>query len=170
MIRNETRKLAQRLALAGVASASALLSVVMTGDGLLRAQFDTAFDDQATAAGGEKQIRTAVQQPIAANEDYWLGDARRSPATPAIWNTPSRLAIGDGITLTMGASQQRLIVTGIKTLAAGAIQASADTLGKDHVLLTLRPLDHSGGSIHLLLDSDSALSPTLRLSQHAREL
>lgn len=170
MIRNETRKLAQRLALAGIASVSAILSVVITGDGLLRAQFDTAFDDQATATGGEEPARTAVQHPLAASEDYWLGDARRSPATPATWNTPSRLAIGARVTLTIGDSQEHLLVTGIKTLPRGVMPASADTLGKDNVLLTLRPLDHSGGSIHLLLDSDSALTPALRLSQHAQEL
>lgn len=75
----DKRKSAQRLVLAGVAAFAATASLLMTGDELLHAQFDDAFENRIVAAASRQGTPSTTRQPVAASEDFWLGDARRAP-------------------------------------------------------------------------------------------
>lgn len=161
-----------RLALAATVGLAALASLFLTGDNLLRMQFDTAFETRSVATGDiERRAATSVQ-PVAASEDYWLGDLSRSRATPAAWNTGAHVAIGDRVTLTLKGVEQVLEIVAVKTGPAGIgdTAESEATFGKSTLLVTLRQVGASGKPIHLLLDGEDELRGFVRQAERPHEL
>jgi len=158
-----------RLVLAAAIAIAAVASSFLTGDGLLRAQFDVAFEDRALTSVVSESRHTPSVQLVAASEDYWLGHASKTRATLASWGTDQPVSVGDLITLTTEGVKRALEVVSVKQLPPGALATSA--ADGSSVLVTLRPAEQAPGrAIHLLLDGTDELSPLASLFERAREL
>lgn len=147
-----------------------MASLLMTGDMMLRMQFDTAF----TQANAPQTVRQSseVVQPVAATEDYWLGDVRRSVATPAAWNRESHVAIGDRISLTIQGLNRELQVVAVDAVPTGLLKSgrTGAQFGKSPILVTLRAIGTNEPEIHLLLEGERDLQGYVRVSERAHEL
>ena len=158
-----------RLLLAAAIAIAAVASSFLTGDGLLRAQFDVAFEDRALTSVVSESRHTPSVQLVAASEDYWLGHASKTRATLASWGADQPVSVGDLITLTTEGVKRALEVVSVKQLPPGALATSA--ADGSSVLVTLRPAEQAPGrAIHLLLDGTEELSPLASLFERAREL
>ncbi len=162
-----------RLFLAASIAIAAVASLSLTGDGLLRAQFGVAFEDHGTTSifssvASRPDTATAVQ-PVAASEEYWLGDASSTRATLASWGADNPVRVGDQITLTTAGVERALKVVSVKPLPPGTLTTPASE--KNSVLVTLRPVEDTAGRvIHLLLDGKDELAPLASLFHRAQEL
>ncbi|KUO63863.1 MAG: hypothetical protein APF80_00555 [Alphaproteobacteria bacterium BRH_c36] len=160
-----------RLALAATAGLAALASLFMSGDDLLRMQFETAFESRNVAARDLDRGGAKHDHPVAASEDYWLGDLSTSGATPATWNASPQVALGDRVKLTLKGVEQVLEIVAVKTGAGiGGAAAGNASLGKSTLIVTLYPVGTVGKPIHLLLDGEEELLGFVRLSDRPREL
>ncbi|MBU1211079.1 MAG: hypothetical protein KJ587_07385 [Alphaproteobacteria bacterium] len=161
-----------RLALAATAALAALASLFMTGDNLLRMQFETAFETRNVAARDFERGAANRVQPVAASEDYWLGDLSTAGATPATWNASPQVAIGDRVKLTLKGVEQVLEIVAVKTGAAGigGVAAGNGSFGKSTLIVTLHPVGAAGKPIHLLLDGEEELLGFVRQSDRPHEL
>lgn len=149
-------KTSTSLLLAGACALAAVSSLNLTGDEQLRTQFDTAFSNhsaQTLAINTAKSANSVV--PVAASEDYWLGDARKTRATLASWNDRA-VGLGDSVTLTMRGIQRQLKIVSLKELPVGSLPQATDASQKP-VLVTLQPVDDSSARpIHMLLEGRDA--------------
>ncbi len=167
---NDKRMTGLRLAFAAFAGLAAIASLFITGDGMLRMQFDTAFHTGNVVPMVRHQA--PVAQPVAATEDYWLGDVRRSGATQAAWNQDGHIDIGDRISLTMKGVKRILEVVAVEAGPAGLLASTGNgpSVGKAPVLVTLRDIGNNGRPIQLLLEGDQDLQGFVRVSERPHEL
>lgn len=167
--RTQTPMNRSRLAVAASIALVAVGSLFMTGDGLLRAQFGVAFEDHGpTSVASTHEVTNAVQ-PVAASEEYWLGDASNTRATLASWGTDNQVRIGDRITLTTSGVERALEVISVRTMPPGLLHTSGSN--NHPVMVTLRPVEDTGGRVmHLLLDGKDELAPLASLFERAHEL
>ncbi len=152
-IQTGTRKTRPSLFLAAAGTLAAVASLAMTGDGLLHTQFETAFANRTAPilANNTVDKNRYANVPVAASEDYWLGDARNTPATLASWNDRA-VGVGDSVTLTMRGIERQLKIISLKELPAGSIP-NATGASERPVLVTLQPVnDGTARPIHMLLE------------------
>ncbi len=168
--RSQTPLNISRLFLAASIAIAAVTSLLLTGDGLLRAQFGVAFKEHSTTSVVSGPSTAKAVQPVAASEEYWLGDASSTRATLASWGTDSTVRVGDQITLTTAGVERALQVVAVRPLPPGTLTAP-DESEENSVLVTLRPLEDTAGRvIHLLLNGEDELAPLASVFQRAREL
>ncbi|MCH9807024.1 MAG: hypothetical protein K0U74_04770 [Alphaproteobacteria bacterium] len=154
------------LFLAAAFTLAAAASLAMTGDGLLRAQFESAFADRSHPS--KRVQHTAANHtitPVAASESEWLGDARNTPATLASWNDRA-VAKGDFVTLSMRGIERRLKIVSLKELPSGSLPTASNTAMRP-VLVTLQPTDDvNARPIHMLLEGLSQTAPIDTAAHH----
>lgn len=167
--RSQTPLNISRLFLAASIAIAAVTSLFLTGDGLLRAQFGVAFKEHSTTSVVSGPSTAKAVQPVAASEEYWLGDASSTRATLASWGTDSTVRVGDQITLTTAGVERALQVVAVRPLPPGTLTTPESE--ENSVLVTLRPLEDTAGRvIHLLLNGKDELAPLASVFQRAREL
>lgn len=166
--RTQTPMNLSRLFFAASIALAAGGSLFLTGDGLLRAQFGVAFEDHDTSNMVSRSDATNAVQPVAAGEDYWLGDASDTRATLASWGTDNQVRIGDRITLTTAGVKRALEVVSVRTIPPGTLAPGSND---NPVMVTLRPVEDTGGRVmHLLIDGNDELAPLASLFERAHEL
>ena len=167
--RSQTPLNISRLFLAASIAIAAVTSLFLTGDGLLRAQFGVAFKEHSTTSVVSGPSTAKAVQPVAASEEYWLGDASNTRATLASWGTDSTVRVGDQITLATAGVERALQVIAVRPLPPGTLTTPESE--ENSVLVTLRPLEDTAGRvIHLLLNGKDELTPLASVFQRAREL
>lgn len=167
--RTQTPMNLSRLVFAASIALAAVGSLFLTGDGLLRAQFGVAFKNHDTISVASEPHSTNAVQPVAASEEYWLGEASDTRATLASWGTDNQVRIGDQITLTTAGVERALVVLSIRAMPPGTLDDSG-TNGK-LVIVTLRPVEDTRGRVmHLLIDGKDELAPLASLFERAHEL
>lgn len=158
-----------RLALAASIALAAVGSLFLTGDQLLRAQFGTAFKGYDSLGVASLPHSTDAVQPVAASEEYWLGDASETRATLASWGNDNQVRIGDRVTLTTSGVERALVVVSVRPIPPGTITAPGTN--DRPVIVTLRPEENTRGRVmHLLLDGNDELAPLASLFERGREL
>ncbi len=167
--RTHTQMNLPRLVLASSIALAAGASLFLTGDGLLRAQFGMAFEDHDATRVVSNLSSTKAIQPVAASEEYWLGDASDTRATLASWGPDKPMRVGDQITLMTAGVERALKVVSIRTIPPGTLNAPRSN--DNTVLVTLRPVEDRGDRLmHLLLDGKDELAPLAGLFDRAHEL
>lgn len=161
-----------RLVLAGVVGLAAIASILSIGDNALRTEFNTALSSNSFPSEARTHGTAPHQQQVAGSEDYWLGDASTSHATPAAWNREDSIAVGDRLALTMKDTETVLEVVSVKTGPAGLLNFAGS--GAAHatlpLLVTLQPVGGNGRTLHLIVEGDDGLSGFTRVSQRAHDL
>ncbi|MBU2581214.1 MAG: hypothetical protein KJ622_05820 [Alphaproteobacteria bacterium] len=154
-------------AIAAIATLAAMASLYATGDGLLRAEFGTAFADPNYTSTFKERSQAQVSQPVAGSEDFWLGDARATNATPATWNVQGSLAIGNLISIAMNGVERTLEVVSVKEGPAGLLDTDVSTSGirKSPLIVTLRPVGGQGRPVHLVIEAEEQLSGFIQVSR-----
>lgn len=160
------------LVIAAAAGMAVMASLFVTGDNWLRSEFDMALANTTQATGGFERSKPNTVLPLAATEDYWLGDVRRNHVTPASWNVDHAVAIGDRISLTINGVAQELEVVSLKTVPAELFDARTGSPGAAALplLVTLHPVGKEGSPVHLILEGKDDLSRFMRTSDHPHEL
>lgn len=159
-------------ALVGAVFGCALTALAITGETALLAQYQDAFAER-----GNRSLAIATRSsdpaavPVAATEDYWLGDARDTPATLARFTGNEVLKRGDHLSLTIAGSVHRLEVVAVTALTDAGVRAALGVKSLEARLVTLRDVDKPAApDLRLLVDGQGkSLDADVRLSR-AHEL
>lgn len=160
------------LVVAATAGLAVMASMFATGDDWLRSEFDVTLSNANHAAGKMDRPTSIASHPVAATEDYWLGDVRRNHVTPASWNAQDSIAIGERITLTLKGVEQVLEVVAVKTGPAALLDAGSASAGAAArpLLVTLRLVGKEARPVHLILEGKEDLGRFMRNSDRPHEL
>lgn len=161
-----------RLAFAATAASAAAFSVFMTGDRLLQTQVNDLFVDAGpmTSIAGVAATST-TQANFAGTEDFWLGDIRTGPATPAAWHARPPLTVGQDLTLSLGGKTQALRVMAVEFLpTAEGVPETGNSTSAPRRPMLVKLKTPSGHGMHLIVESSEDLQQLTVPAALPREL
>jgi len=131
-----------------VISLSALGFLLANTDNALQSSFQTALMDRSNSASKNfttSAIRPVAHRSVAASEDFWLGHAARSGATPVAWT--DALRIGDQVTVSTKGVERVLQVVRIDAFPVGITKVDTRTGPGSTSIVTAREVGKADGLI-----------------------